>query len=375
MPETLTLDQLAAYGASAAPPTAAPKTLTLSQLADYGAPVDLRPRNVGPSQPQSAWKQFVSGATEEQPDDSSHGFLRSFYDTSLRPIVGMVHDSYVRGDLGEHAASEILDSFKDQLGNFAAHPDIRNLPIIGTGATATAARMQKQYDAGNYTGMIGSAAGFLGQFAAPNLIKTPPGVADLPKPIVDAATTAAAKVRAALPDSVPTIPASVTDAVGVVAPPLAFKMRMVNRFANVANKLLGPSEADAAAGSSAPLSGADLARQKAILEDARFDKTALVERMRQQASPIRTASKSHRPERPRQRPAAPRTVQRRRRIGIRRARRTFRNRHGIQAAPWHALAAGSMGTARRVARRTRASLPAELRQTKVEELRRETHTP
>ena len=38
-----------------------------------------------------------------------------------------------------------------------------------------------------------------------------------------------------------------TDAVGVVAPPLAFKMRMVNRFANVANKLLGPSEADAAA--------------------------------------------------------------------------------------------------------------------------------
>ena len=81
----------------------------------------------------------------------------------------MVHDSYVRGDLGERSASEILGSFKDQLGNFAAHPDIRNLPILGTGATATAARMQKQYDAGNYSGMIGTAAGFLGQFAAPNL--------------------------------------------------------------------------------------------------------------------------------------------------------------------------------------------------------------
>lgn len=371
MPQTLTLDDVAAYGAAPSPAAAAPpaKTLTLSQLADYGAPVDLRPRNVGPSQPQSAWKQFVSGATEEQPDDSSHGFLRSFYDTSLRPIVGMVHDSYVRGDLGEHAASEILDSFKDQLGNFAAHPDIRNLPIIGTGATATAARMQKQYDAGNYTGMIGSAAGFLGQFAAPNLIKTPPGVADLPKPIVDAATTAAAKVRAALPDSVPTIPASVTDAV-VVAPPLAFKMRMVNRFANVANKLLGPSEADAAAGSSAPLSGADLARQKAILETRALDKTALVERMRQSLADSDGIEKPPAGT-PAPTPAAPRP-----------AAPTPDQYQASEADFQKSWDPGLPGTPSPLARwepldaspDARASLPAEL-QTKVEELRRETHTP
>lgn len=97
---------------------------------------------------------------------SDQGFFHSFYEMGVKPIVDQLKDARSRGDLGAHAADEILRSFMAQVGNYAANPDIRNLPVIGTGATATGQRMQEQVDKGNYLGAAGSAAGFVAPFAA-----------------------------------------------------------------------------------------------------------------------------------------------------------------------------------------------------------------
>jgi hypothetical protein len=64
--------------------------------------------------------------------------------------------------------------------------------------------MQKQYDAGNYKGMLGTAAGFVSQFAAPEAIASAPEMVQAGKTAVsaaqDAATAAGAGIRAAAPD-------------------------------------------------------------------------------------------------------------------------------------------------------------------------------
>jgi hypothetical protein len=179
-------------------------------------PVDMRPRNVG--------------TTPDAPAESQ-GMLRSFYEGAIRPVVDQITDSYKRGDFGEHAATELLSSFKDQLRNFAGHPDIRNTPIVGPGATATAAKMQKQYDAGNYTGMLGTAAGFVAPFAAPAAIEAAPEAAAAVK-------SGAQALRDKLPDTIPTVPGAVADAVGIVHPGAAFAIRAANKVATIANKLL-----------------------------------------------------------------------------------------------------------------------------------------
>jgi hypothetical protein len=118
------------------------------------------------------------------------GFFRSMYDEGVAPVVDMVSDAINRGDLGEHSVQQILGAFKDQLWNFQQHPDIRNLPLVGPGATAVANRMQRQYDAGNYAGAAGTAAGFLVPFLAPGAIEA---AADK---LPEAAKTAAAAADA-----------------------------------------------------------------------------------------------------------------------------------------------------------------------------------
>lgn len=155
MPQALTLDDLdklatpAPAVRAAGVPAPAGKVYSLDDLDALAAPAP------------------AAKAAAKIDDPDAHGFWHSFYDEGIAPVADMVVDTIKRGDLGAHAADTILRSFSDQLKTFAGHPDIRNLPIIGTGATATAARMQRQYDKGNYAGMIGSALGFVGQFAAP----------------------------------------------------------------------------------------------------------------------------------------------------------------------------------------------------------------
>lgn len=205
--------------AAAAPAASAPPAGPWSQYAP--APVDMRPRN--------------GGSTTPDAPAETQGMFRSFYEGAIKPVIDQVKDAYDRGDMGEHAAGEILSSFKDQLKNFAGHPDIRNLPVVGTGATATAARMQKQFDAGNYSGMIGSAAGFVAPFAT---AATPEAAA--------AGKAVAQKVRNWLPDSVPQISGTAADIVGMAHPGAAHAISLANRFGKVLDKVL-PAKTPAAA--------------------------------------------------------------------------------------------------------------------------------
>lgn len=188
-------------------------------------PVDMRPKNVG--------------TTPDEPAESQ-GMLRSFYEGAIRPVVDQVADTYKRGDFGAKAAGELLSSFKDQVRNFAGHPDVRNLPIVGPGATATAAKMQKQFDAGNYQGMVGTAAGFVAPFATPALKDAAPDAAAALK-------RGAQKVSNWLPESLPTIPAGAIDAAGMVAPHIGFVGRTINRGVNLINKVLPEKTASSAA--------------------------------------------------------------------------------------------------------------------------------
>ena len=94
-------------------------------------------------------------------------FFKSFYDDAVTPFVDEVMDTIHRGDVGAGTVGKLLGAFKDQLWNFQQHPDIRNLPIVGPGATATANRMQEQYNKGDYAGALGSAAGFVAPLVAP----------------------------------------------------------------------------------------------------------------------------------------------------------------------------------------------------------------
>jgi hypothetical protein len=161
VPQALTLDDLDKLAtpaqAAPAPAAAAPagvRALTLDDLDKLAAPAAAAPK-------PSKWESWTSD------DPAKQNIFKAFYAEGVEPIVGMIHDSIARGDLGEKAASDILSAFKDQLGTFAAHPDIRNLPLVGPGATATANKLQRQFDAGNYQGMIGTAAGFVGALLAP----------------------------------------------------------------------------------------------------------------------------------------------------------------------------------------------------------------
>lgn len=117
----------------------------------------------------AGWLQgkIQQGAAPAPGDPTHHNFFESFHDEAVAPVLGMLNDAIDRGDYGKHVATELLNGFYDQLKTFAAHPDIRNLPLVGPGATATAARMQEQYNAGNYKGMFGTLAGFAGPIMAP----------------------------------------------------------------------------------------------------------------------------------------------------------------------------------------------------------------
>jgi hypothetical protein len=144
--------------------------------------------------------------------DAAIPFFKSFYDEGIAPVLDMAKDAIDRGDLGESSVQKMLGAFKDQLWNFQQHPDIRNLPIVGTGATAIANRMQRQYNDGDYAGAAGTAAGFLGQFLTPDaaaaLIDKLPEAAQAAAAAADATgnvakatgKAASAGARAAAPD-------------------------------------------------------------------------------------------------------------------------------------------------------------------------------
>jgi hypothetical protein len=195
IPDSVRADAWDAYHAAAGPQDLAARMAKLplpnSVKADLWdqknvetPPVDMRPRNVGP-------------APKPETPPEQQGMFRSFYEGAIGPVIDMVKDAFERksrGEIfGEHAASQILDSFKEQVKNFngairhwpfnePGKDPVAMLPIVGQGATATAARMQKQFDAGNYTGMLGSAAGFVAPFAtgaAGDLLKeNAPAIAD-----------------------------------------------------------------------------------------------------------------------------------------------------------------------------------------------------
>ena len=104
----------------------------------------------------------------QQPDDETqHGFWRSLYDTGIKPIYDAVADAHDRGDLGAHAANEILQSLTDQVGKFASSGgDLKELPVIGP----VSKKITAQVEAGNYKGALGTLAGFGGALAAPEAL-------------------------------------------------------------------------------------------------------------------------------------------------------------------------------------------------------------
>jgi ddrB-like ParB superfamily domain len=100
-------------------------------------------------------------------DPLQHGFFDSFHNDAIAPVMSMLNDAIDRGDYGAHTAEQLLRGFDSQVKNFAGHPDIRNLPLVGPGATATATQAVKQAYAGNYKGAIGTLAGFIVPLLAP----------------------------------------------------------------------------------------------------------------------------------------------------------------------------------------------------------------
>ena len=201
MPQTLTLDQLAAYGAvgTAPPPAApaitpapspgrggkvAPRAMTLDELAGYGAP---------------------------DPEANETG-LHSFYAGTVEPVVNLVKNALAKAqtplpeDVAAEIGKQVLGGFGSELKNFAQHPYIRNLPIVGTGATATYNKASKQYDAGNYTGMLGTIAGFLTPFILPEVAPrafaaAEPGLTAAREAVAGLPTDLGAAARAAAPDA------------------------------------------------------------------------------------------------------------------------------------------------------------------------------
>ena len=186
---------------------------------------------VAASPPPGDWfAKNAPPAKSSSPDDpAQRGLFSSFYDTGIKPVWDTIKDVYNRGGIPvtEDMASGVLDQVK----NFAAHPDIRNFPVIGPAAQATADRMQKQYDAGNYGGMVGSAGGFIAPFLTPGVIAEAPRAAE-------AIAALPSKLRAALPDSVPQLSGAAVDAVGLVSPRAAHAVSLANRGVKIVNAAL-----------------------------------------------------------------------------------------------------------------------------------------
>jgi hypothetical protein len=210
--------------------------------------------------------QREADARGSKDDTNDHGLFHSFYDTAIKPIVDQVKDAYQRGDVGAHAADEILRDFLKQAGDFAASGgDIRKLPVIGTGATATAQRAQDQVNAGNPLGAVGSVAGFVAPFAVGG---NAGDVADRVVATKDAIKASAAKNAELV-------------SLGVkLAGKAAMKATGTGEVIGVLGKIAKATGEDSKAaeviapGVRPTLSAADLARQKNILEGRAADQAA-----------------------------------------------------------------------------------------------------
>jgi hypothetical protein len=98
------------------------------------------------------------------------GLFREFYNEGISPLLQTAWDSWKRGDLGERAIQQLVDTFKDHAAIMQQHPDIRNFPLIGPGATAVSNHAQDLWNKGDYGGAFGAMAGFLSQFFAPEAL-------------------------------------------------------------------------------------------------------------------------------------------------------------------------------------------------------------
>ncbi len=225
------------------------------------------------------WRRQNPPKADEAPAETQQGFVSSLYHGLVRPAWDGFK-GVLRGE-GPQMVSDAADALLDQVKTFAAHPDVRNIPVIGPAAQQTANKMQADYDAKNYSGMAGQLAVGLAPFVAPEVIKGIPGAASA---VSDAAETLAKK----LPKSIPTVSGAAADVAGVVSPRAAHAIALANRGIKIANKVLGPGEkAEAAA---APvLSAEDLARQRNILETRALDRAALVDRTAQGIQPDQPA--------------------------------------------------------------------------------------
>jgi len=163
MPQTLSLADLQS---APAPAPATGQTLTIDDLAPAPAPA---------AKPEPAWEDSFA---QPQAKAGAH-FFKEMYDEGIAPMLKTVKDAWDRGDVGEHAVTSMLRGFHDQLWNWQTHPDIRNAPLIGTGATGVSRHAQDLWNKGDYVGAFGAMSGFISAFFAPEALNA--ALAKLPE--------------------------------------------------------------------------------------------------------------------------------------------------------------------------------------------------
>ena len=200
--------------------------------------------------PPGPWSKYSAPADRSgtnattAPDTpvSHQEFWDSVNHTLIQPIADTFKDVAARG--GISVTNDIIQGLLDQTAEFAKSAstglDVRKLPIIGTGAVATTERVKEQIAAGNYRGAAGSVLGYLAPFAAPEAIARTPEAAAA---VGDAVSSTATKLRDALPDAVPNVPATARDVIGVISPRAAHAVALANKGAKVANAVLDATKA------------------------------------------------------------------------------------------------------------------------------------
>lgn len=170
---------------------AAAAQIDYSALADQARKTASAPLDYSALAAQARKTSSPDSATAPD-DETQHGFWRSIWDTGIKPIYDAVADAHDRGDLGEHAATELIRGLADQAGKFAASGgDLKELPVIGP----VSKKISAQIETKNYSGALGTLAGFAGSMAAPEAA----GAA------ADALGSAKLKVLPALPNPNPAV--------------------------------------------------------------------------------------------------------------------------------------------------------------------------
>jgi hypothetical protein len=208
--------------------------------------------------------QADATARNGKPDDEAqHGFFHTLWDRNIKPAMDSLADAYKKGDLGASQVSAMMSEFMDQAAEqLRSGGDIKKLPVIGTGATVTAQRMQDKVNAGNYTGAAAEPVSFLAPFAAVKLGGPVADAADSVAAAKDAIIASAAKNANLLKLGVK-LAAKSSGVPGEV-------IGVLGKAANAASKD-GAAASETAPGVRTPLSAEDAARQRNILEGRKAD--------------------------------------------------------------------------------------------------------